>query len=106
MLAKFRPKLPSLQKILLAVEVSEDHMRPRGYGFGYRDYERRSVIAYPLGIHLLVGLARRFYFWLLWPTGFERAEVNFWHFQQSMNEAFTHYLRLRDENEHENTPSV
>ena len=55
-----------MRRISFKKEVEEGEALPFGYAIAYIDYPRGfRRIAYPIGIHLIVGLLRKIYFWLV-----------------------------------------
>ncbi len=48
----------SLKKI-----IEEGQVLPRGYGFAYREWHRRTYVAYPFPLNHVVAAARNLWFW-------------------------------------------
>lgn len=53
-----------MRKILCKKEIEEGERLPFGYAIACIEYEKNFCrIAYPIGIHLIVGLCKKIYFW-------------------------------------------
>jgi len=55
----------SLQKILTRKMVEDGMMRPKGYGFAWRDFDSGCTVTYPIPLNVLFRGFRRFWHWIL-----------------------------------------
>ena len=85
--------------MILDALVGEGERIPWGYGISYRDFERDTKVAYPLGIHFLVRWARDFRFWLMTvgrPGYRERYEQAVYHLGVEQGRRYEAKLRQMD----------
>jgi len=65
-----------IRRGVIAWEVAECELLPRGYGVAWWYVHKKSAICLPCGLHLIIGAARNAYVWFVTrrtPDAIERA---------------------------------